>query len=174
MGNDNRNPALKGYFMSHRLIYFPGLVVVCFLMIGSFYFQIMQGILPCPLCILQRICFGLLAVWFFIGFFIPHNQSYLKWLLNSLIILTTVLGMILASRQLWLQHFSLSKGGECGVSLQYMLQVLPLKEVMSHIFNNSAECANSNAVFLFLDMAAWSFLGFLLLMIWTIVFSFKK
>ena len=78
---------------------------------------------------------------------------------------TALLGILLAGRQVWLQFFFPGDPAECGVSIQYMLQVLTFKEMAQKIFAGSAECTQRGWEFLQLNMAEWSFIWFILLLI---------
>jgi disulfide bond formation protein DsbB len=161
--------------MSIRLTYFIGLILVCLILATSVSLQIFDGILPCPLCTLQRLCFALIGLFCLIGI-ILHKKRWGRFLINSLSSLTAILGIVLAGRQVWLQQFHAADGGECGVSLQYMFRVLPLNEVMQKIFAGSAECSQRGIAFLSLNMAEWAllcFLGFLLLIGYLVLKEFK-
>ena len=150
--------------MSIRLTYFLGLIGISLLLLTSVYLQFFKGIMPCPLCTLQRICFGFLGIVFLVGILF-HAHRISRFLINSLVIIFSILGLFLAGRQIWLQHFPTAAASECGVNLQYMMQALPIHEVMKKLFEGSAECATRGWEFLFLNMAEWAF-------IWFIVFLF--
>jgi len=152
--------------MSTRLTYLLGLVVVCSLLLASLYFQFFQGIMPCPLCTLQRFTFGILGILFLIGMFVYKKHSR-RLIINSLTTIFSVVGIMLAGRQVWLQHFPPADNSECGVSLQYMLQVLPVNEAISKIFAGSAECTQRGWEFLHLNMAEWALIWFLLFLLMT-------
>lgn len=145
--------------MSTRLMYLLGFLIVSFLVAMSVYLQVKEGIIPCPLCILQRISFGLLGLLFLIGLLLAA-QRWCRLLINFLSFLTAGIGIAFAGRQIWLQHFQTNNGGECGVSLQYMMKVLPLSEVMQKVFAGSAECSQRGWEFLSLNMAEWAFIWF--------------
>ena len=154
--------------MSIRSTYLLGLAIVSTLLLTSIYFQIFEGIMPCPLCTLQRISFGLLGILFLAGIFV-YSRRGLRILVNSLCGLTSILGIFLAGRQVWLQQFPSSDNSECGVSIQYMMQVLPMNEVIQKIFTGTAECTQRGWEFLQLNMAEWAlicFIGFMILSIW--------
>jgi disulfide bond formation protein DsbB len=153
--------------MAIRATYFLGFIIISTLLLTSLYFQMVQGIMPCPLCILQRITFGLLGILFLIGIFV-YAKPRLKLIISILCSLTSSLGVLLAGRQVWLQHFPSADASECGVSLQYMMQALPMHQVIQKVFTGSAECTQRGWEFLTLNMAEWSlicFIGFLILSI---------
>lgn len=145
--------------MITRYTYSVGFIVICLLIASSIYLQVVDGFEPCPLCTLQRITFGVLGVFFMVGI-IFNPRRIIGFILSILLLLSSILGLLFASRQIWLQHFS-TNNTECGVSLNYMLQVLPLNEVMKKVFTGSAECSQRGFVFLHLNTAEWAFIWFL-------------
>ncbi|RDI46547.1 disulfide bond formation protein B [Aquicella lusitana] len=159
--------------MSSRLLYFLGFVIICFLLATGFYLQYVDGIMPCPLCMLQRFCFAGLGILFFIGFFV-HAKPLARYTIDALSVLVSLLGILLAGRQIWLQHFSTAENSECGVSLQYMVQALPLHEVMQKIIAGSAECTQRGWEFLYLDMAEWSLIWFIFFLLLSLYLLLKK
>lgn len=142
-----------------RLTYWLGFAIALGLLGTSIYFQMIDGFIPCPLCTLQRFTFGLLGILFFIGLLLAAN--IVRSLLNYLIGLTSLLGMFLAGRQVWLQHFPPTDGTECSVSIQYMMQVLPITEVIKRVLSGGTECSQRGWELLHLNMAEWSFICFL-------------
>lgn len=150
--------------MSKRKIFTIGFLLISALMLTSLYLQYFDNFVPCALCTLQRFCFILLGGLFFIGILATR-----KHILTQIILLFSVfasgLGIFFAGRQVWLQHFPPPSGSECGVSLEYMLKVLPLNEVLQKVFYASAECSQVGFSFLSLNMAEWSLL-------WFVVFLF--
>lgn len=147
--------------MSTRLIYSFGLILICGLLGFSVYLQFFQGILPCALCTLQRLTFGLLGIFFLFGMIIAEKRL-LSLIINTFIFLTSGLGIFLAGRQIWLQHFPPADGTECGVSIEYMMQVLPWHQVVQKVIAGSTECSQRGWEFLSLNMAEWALIWFIL------------
>lgn len=145
-----------------RPTYFLTFIVISGLLLFSLYLQFYQGILPCPLCSLQRIAFLLIAVLSFITA-ILFRFRLLRLLFNFVTFIVADLGILLAGRQIWLQHFPPPGSGECSPSLQYMMQVLPMNEVIQKVFTGSSECSDVSWSFLSINMAEWAVLWFILL-----------
>jgi disulfide bond formation protein DsbB len=157
--------------MTTRSFYLLGLIIICSVLSTSLYFQYVDGILPCPLCTLQRITFVLLGSVFLAGLLLPNKRRG-RFITNTLATFIALIGIGLAGRQVWLQHFPSANSNECGVSLQYMMQVLPLQEVVQKIFQGTAECTQRGWEFLSLNMAEWAlicFSGFFLLSIYLLI-----
>jgi disulfide bond formation protein DsbB len=159
--------------MSIRTTYFFGFIVISAILLTSLYFQFFQGMMPCPLCTLQRICFGTLGVLFLIGIATYARHGF-RLMINALCAIFALLGVLLAGRQVWLQHFPSADASECGVSLQYMMQVLPMHEVMQKIFTGSAECTARGWEFLRMNMAEWALILFVVFAVWSIRLFVKE
>lgn len=145
--------------MSQRTAYLFGFLIVLAILGMGFYLEYYEGIMPCPLCTLQRICFAVCGVLFFIGIFLSRKRLACI-IINLLAVVFSGLGLGLAARQLWIQHFPGAGSGECGVSLNYMLSVLPIRDVAERVFSGSAECSQRGWEFLNLNIPEWSLLVF--------------
>ena len=158
--------------MKVKTIYLLNFVIVFVILALALYLEFFHGLIPCPLCLLQRGAFYLLSIFFILGF-IFHKRKYFLILINSLCVITTLLGITVAGRQIWLQSFSTSQGEECSASIHYLLQVLPLQEVAKKIFAGSADCNKIDWTFLSLSMAQWSMLAFVFFFCMSITLFFK-
>lgn len=150
--------------MSTRLIYFLGFILISGLLGVSVYLQLFQGIQPCALCTLQRLAFALLGMTFLFGSLFAKNRT-LQHLVNGLLFIFSGIGIFLAGRQIWLQHFPPADGTECGVSIQYMMQVLPWHEVLQKVIAGSTECTQRGWEFLSLNMAEWALVWFTMMLL---------
>jgi len=150
-----------------RALHFIGLLAVVLLLGLSEYVQIHDGVIPCPLCLLQRFVLAALGVIFFFGMAATLRKLG-QWSAALLVLLFSSLGILLAGRQVWLQHLPASQAPDCGMSLQYLLQALPFWEAIKKVLIGSAECSQKTWEFLHLSLAEWSlawFVFFILLAI---------
>jgi disulfide bond formation protein DsbB len=69
-------------------------------------------------------------------------------------------GAALATRQVWLQSLPKDQVPACGMSLNYMLDSLPLTDVVRKVFEGSGECAEKGWEFLHLSIAGWTLVFF--------------
>jgi disulfide bond formation protein DsbB len=160
--------------MSIRSAYFLGFIAVCILLLTSIYLQVFDGIMPCPLCTLQRVMFGVVGLLFFIGLLV-HARKLPRMIINSLVGFSSLIGMALAGRQVWLQNFPQANSNECEVSLQYMMQVLPWNQLLQKIFAGNTECSKKGVWdFLYLNMAEWALICFGLFLLLTIYLFLKE
>jgi disulfide bond formation protein DsbB len=142
-----------------RTRYFFAFIAIAVLLSYSFYVQTYEGFQPCPLCSLQRLAFGLVGLSFLLGF-LTYRYKITRLIYCSTGLLFAIAGFALAARQTWIQLYPSSDTSECGVSLQYMLQVLPWHEVAKKILAGTAECSQRAWSLLGFSMAEWSALCF--------------
>lgn len=154
--------------LAPRLMYFYAFISIIAMFFVALYLEYFKGVTPCPLCLLQRVMLAALGIVFFIGF-ACKTKRLRGVILGSFSLLFSVCGALLAGRQTWIQYSPTNQNGDCGVSLQYMLQVLPLDQVIKKIFQGTAECSTVNWSLFGLSMAEWSliiFIVFALFSLW--------
>ena len=139
--------------------------LVCAALIGfAYYLQFAEDLEPCPLCIFQRIAFLAMGIVFLIAMFHnPGRAGAAGYALVQLVIGGA--GAVLAARQIWLQSLPKDQVPACGMGLNYMLDTLPLTDVVRRVFEGSGECAEKGWVFLHLSIAGWTFVFFVALVV---------
>lgn len=157
--------------MSSRIIFFISFLFICALLAFTYYLEA-TGFTPCPLCILQRYTLILLGVIFLLASIFALRKLSI-YFFSFLATIVSLLGIGLSGRQVWLQH-SPNLQESCGASLQYMLQVFPIKRVLQEVFAGSAECTVKGWEFLSLSLAEWSLICFSLLLIVSISQIFRN
>jgi disulfide bond formation protein DsbB len=152
---------------SVRLSYFIACLLCVALMLFSIYLQVNAGLQPCALCVLQRGSLILLAAIFLLGASLKLKNVG-RVLMGGLATLGSLLGVLLSSRQVWLQHLPSNSEETCAASLQYMLKVLPFDQVIKKIFHGSPECAQKGWMFLSFSLAEWSLACFVIFLIFSL------
>jgi disulfide bond formation protein DsbB len=122
------------------------------------YLQHAVGLEPCPMCIVQRYLFVLVALVAAIGAVLPAATA--RWS-GALMALLSLTGAGVAARQSWLQWFP-PEITACGRDLFGMIESFPLRRVIPMLFRGSGDCSAVDWTFLGLTIANWSFLNFLL------------
>jgi disulfide bond formation protein DsbB len=109
---------------------------------------------PCPLCILQRVAVIGMGVVFLLAAL--HNPAgAFARVYTGLIGLIALAGVAVAARHMWILAQPPGAVAECGASLDYMMDVLPLHEVLGKVLAGSGECAKVTWEFLGISMPAW-------------------
>ena len=141
--------------MSSRLPFLSGFLVCMALIAIALYLQQVEGLEPCPLCILQRIAFIAMGICFFVAF--VHNPSHRgRRVYGALVTLFGLFGIAIAGRHVWLQNIPAAQVPECGPGLEYLWETIPLTQFLQTVFQGSGECAEIAWQFLWLTMPEWS------------------
>lgn len=125
------------------------------------YLQHVEGLEPCPMCIVQRYAMVLVVLAALLGVVWPS-----RWLGSSLsavgVVVLSGFGAFVAARQSFLQWFP-PEEASCGRDLYGMIETFPLQRVIPMIFKGSGDCSAIDWTFLTLTIANWSFLNFCLI-----------
>jgi disulfide bond formation protein DsbB len=120
----------------------------------ALFAQYVQGLEPCPLCILQRVAVMAAGVLFLVAaLHDPAERGARAY--GVLIDLVAMAGIVIAARHIWIMAQPPGSVAECGASLDYMMEVLPLHEVLAKVLTGSGECAKLDWQFLGLNMPTW-------------------
>jgi disulfide bond formation protein DsbB len=134
-------------------------VLVCAALLGyAWYAQTVLNLEPCPLCIFQRVGIAAVGVLFLIA--AVHDPR--RWgapVYGTLIVLAALITMGVAARHVWIQHQPEGTVAACGATLNYMLDVFPLTDVIRKVLTGSGECAKVTWRFWGLSMPAWVFIS---------------
>jgi len=144
---------------------FLGFFACTLLMSYALYAEHFLGLEPCPMCILQRISTILLGLTFLLGCF-PFSSRFSRLLIGSLISITSLSGILVASRHVWLQNLPPEKVPGCGPGLDFMVENFAFTEVFEMVFSGSGECANVDWSFIGLSMPAWVIVSLSLLLVY--------
>jgi len=112
------------------------------------------GLEPCPLCILQRVAVMVAGALFLVAALHDSAERGAR-VYGALIDLAALAGILVAARHMWIMAQPPGSVAECGASLDYMMDVLPLHEVLAKVLSGSGECAKLDWQFAGLNMPTW-------------------
>lgn len=135
----------------------------CVLLLAfGYYLQYVQGLEPCPLCLVQRgFFYAVMIVLALAALHGPKRKAAVFY--SSLVFLLALGGAATAGRQVWLQSLPPDKVPQCGPDLYFMLQNFPLSRTLEKLFTGTGECAVVDWSFLGLSIAGWSLAWFVAL-----------
>lgn len=138
----------------------------------ALYMQHVAFLDPCPLCILQRLAYLAAAIAMVPALIRPGSGL---WTAVSAVGygLAALVGAAIAAWHVRLQNLPADQVPDCGPGLEYMLETLPLRDVLSQIFQGSGECADVVWTFMGLSMPGWSLVMFVLMTV-TVVFWWRS
>jgi disulfide bond formation protein DsbB len=138
----------------------------CAALIGyALFVQYVQGLEPCPLCILQRVAVMVVGALFLIAALHDPAERGAR-IYGVLIDLAALAGIVVAARHMWIMAQPPGSVAECGASLDYMMDVLPLHEVLMKVLSGSGECAKLDWQFAGLNMPTWVLMTLVALGTW--------
>lgn len=127
------------------------------LLVFGLYLQHVVGLVPCPMCIVQRYALITVTLLAFLASLSAKKSAHL--LLSALLLLTSGFGAFVAARQSWLQWFP-PEVVSCGRDFYGMIETFPLQRLVPMIFKGGGDCTVVDWTFLGGSIANWSFLCF--------------
>ena len=123
---------------SHHVHFAAGLGGLTFVAFAVFHLQERLGLLPCPLCVIQRIFFILFSLTA-LAAALHRPAGALRWLWAGLLGLWAALGAAVAAWQVYLTYNPLA--AECGISPEErFLNGLPLAKWWPAMFEANGDC----------------------------------
>jgi protein dithiol:quinone oxidoreductase len=135
------------------------------------YLQHVQGLEPCPMCIVQRYALILVAVIAGITALTRKKGVLVSGLV--LMLLASGFGAFVAARQSWLQWYP-PESASCGRDFYGMIETFPLKRAIPMIFKGSGDCTKIDWTFLGLSIANWSFVCFVVIVLIALVLAARQ
>jgi disulfide bond formation protein DsbB len=142
-----------------------GFLACACLLAYAYYAQYVMHLEPCPLCIFQRIGIFVLAVIFLIAA-LHDPAAFGRRVYTGFLSLAALATIGVALRHLYIQSLPPDAVPACGASLDFMLKVFSISEVLVKVLTGSGECAKVTWEFLGLAMPAWVLISAAALGIW--------
>ena len=137
-----------------RPLNFAGFLACVSMMAYALYAEHVLLLMPCPLCVFQRLAVISLGIIFLTAAL--HNPSGVgRRIYAALMLIAAAGGVGVAGRHVWLQNLPPEDVPSCGPGFDYIIDSFPLSEALSLIFTGSGECASIDWSFLGLSMPAW-------------------
>ena len=140
-----------------RRVLLAFVAAVAALLLYGVYLQEVVGLVPCPMCIVQRYAMLLLAACAAVGAAARSRGAHMAAALG--VLMCAAGGAFVAVRQSWLQWYP-PEVTSCGRDFYGMVENFPLQRVIPMIFRGSGDCTKVDWTFLGGTIANWSFLWF--------------
>lgn len=121
------------------------------------YLQEVVGLVPCPMCIVQRYALIFVAACALLTG--ATGKKGLQITGTIVVAVLAVSGAYVAARQSWLQWYP-PEVVSCGRDLYGMIEAFPLQRVIPMIFKGGGDCSKVDWTFVGGTIANWSFLWF--------------
>jgi disulfide bond formation protein DsbB len=137
-----------------RILNFAGFFSCAGMMAYALYAEHVLYLMPCPLCVFERLAVISLGVVFLVAAL--HNPSGKgRFAYTGLMVLATGAGVAVAGWHVWIQNLPADEVPSCGPGFEYIIDQFPLADALKMIFTGSGECASIDWIFLGLSMPAW-------------------
>lgn len=130
------------------------------LMAVALFMEHVMGLEPCPLCILQRIIVIVTGLITLIAAIHGPGSNGIRTY-GGLTSVSAFTGAGVSVRHLWLQSLPEDEVPACGASLDYLLDVFPLTDVLAMVLQGDGTCAEVLWIFLGISIPGWTLIAFL-------------
>jgi disulfide bond formation protein DsbB len=159
--------------MTARRANLLGFVACACLLAYAYYAQFVLHLDPCPLCIFQRVGVFALGVVFLAA--AGHDPvGWARRLYAALLAFAALATIGVAVRQLYLQSLPPDQVPACGASLDFMMKVFSLGEVLRKVLTGSGECAVVTWRFLGLAMPGWVLIAAMVLGVYGVWVNLRR
>jgi disulfide bond formation protein DsbB len=128
---------------------------------AGYYIQHGLGIEPCPLCIVQRLAFVAVGMAALLGLVLAAGRAA-AIVLAALTSLLAMAGAGVAAWHLWIKA-NPPESFSCGRPFAWMIENMPLTQVVPKLFKGEADCLQESWTLLGLGIPHWSLILFLIL-----------
>jgi protein dithiol:quinone oxidoreductase len=140
--------------LTRRMANFSAAGVCALLLAYAYYLQHFTGLEPCPLCIFQRVAVFALGAVFLLAAL--HNPQGVGARVYAVLIgLVALAGSGVALRHIYIQNLPPGTVPECGATLDFMLEIFPVWDVITRVLTASGECGKVDWSFAGLSMPWW-------------------
>lgn len=145
--------------LGFRALSLLGALGCAFAMAFALYLEHFRGLEPCSMCIFQRVAMIAAGAVFLLGA-LHGPRGWGRWVYAGGAAMAASAGAGIAARHVWLQSLPPDQVPACAPSLDYLMDMLPLQEVVTMILKGEGSCAKINAAWLGLSLPAWTFVAF--------------
>jgi disulfide bond formation protein DsbB len=158
----------------HPRTVFGAIFALCtgFVLTAIFYFQQELGLEPCPMCILSRYTFIIIAAVSLVAAIHGPRGLPLK-VYAGLVAVLGAIGIGISARHSYLQHFP-PKIESCGADLDFLINTLPMSQAFPRIFQGTGSCSKVDWSFLGLSIPEWAGVWFLVFAAGTLWLAFIR
>lgn len=158
--------------VSRRTANALGLAACAALMAYALYAQYGLDLAPCPLCIFQRIAVIATGALFLLAAL--HDPGRLgARVYGALIAVAALLGIAICARHIWIQAQPPGTVAACGADLDYLLDIMPVTDVVTKVLTGSGECGKIDWQLLGLSMPWWVAIALGTLAVWALAVNFR-
>lgn len=158
---------------STRQLFLLALLGCIGLLAIALYLEHVVGLVPCPLCHVQRVAVLMFAVACLVA--TVHNPALCGQRVYAVLAaLAASFGIATAGRQIWLQGLPKDQLPSCLPPLEFMLEAFPLQDIIAKMLHGTADCAEVNWTLLGFNLAELSMVSFIIMLVFSLFLLFRK
>ena len=127
----------------------------------AFYFEHVQGLQPCPLCLMQRLCTFIFGFFCLMGMFLLTLKRAKHIAVIQMGV--TLAGIFFVIFQLWLQSLPPDQTPVCMPAFDALVHYFSWDQVLKALLWGTGECGEVTWRWLGLSMPGWSAVYFVLM-----------
>jgi disulfide bond formation protein DsbB len=147
-----------------RKLFLAGFLLCLSMLLIAGYFQFVDHLEPCPLCIIQRVIVLVAGIIFLVAAIHNPRQWGLR-VYGFLISATAATGLAVAGRHVWLQSLPADQVPSCGPGLNFIIDNFPIADAISMVMRGSGECAEVVWTLMGLSIPGWTAVAFTAMLI---------
>lgn len=145
---------------SYRSLQILG-ALACFGGLGfAYYLQFFHDLEPCPMCIFQRLAMLAAGLGFALAALHAPEGGVGRGVYAALTLAASGSGAAIAGRHVWLQSLPEDQVPACGPTLDYLMDVMPLADVLTTVLRGDGNCAVIDAAWLGISLPGWTLVAF--------------
>jgi disulfide bond formation protein DsbB len=159
---------------SFRAQYLAGFVLSYAMIGAALYIEHGMLMMPCPLCMLQRIAFAALGFVFLLGGLHAPKGAGGRRAYGVLALVPAAAGAYLAGKHVWIQSLPASEVPQCtNMSLDFMVEAMGPLKALATAMQGSGECAKVDAIF-GVSIPVWALAWFVVLGGFALYAAFRR
>jgi len=166
-------PFLSSFAHDRRRANLLGFIACVGLMGYALYAQFHLHLMPCLLCIFQRIAVIVLGI-LFLAAALHSPKTWGAKVYGLLQFLIAGAGGAVALRHIYVQHLPEDMAPPCGPGFGYLFSHLPFGQFLVQVFTGSADCSIITWTFLGMTMPEWLLIWFVVLGIGGLWVNWRK
>ncbi|MFP5307876.1 MAG: disulfide bond formation protein B [Gammaproteobacteria bacterium] len=153
--------------LNFRILAVGGFLACAIGMAFALYLEHFRNYEPCPMCIFQRVAMIAAGLVFLAGA-LHGPRGGGRWLYAGFAALASAAGAAIAGRHVWLQSLPPDLVPACGPTLDYLLGMLPVMEVITMVLKGDGNCAVIDAQWLGISLPGWTLIAFVVLALYAV------
>ncbi len=158
---------------STRQLFLLALLGCVGLLAVALYLEHVVGLIPCPLCHVQRVAVLMFALVCLLA--TVHNPARCGQRIYAVLAaLAASFGIATAGRQIWLQGLPKDQLPACLPPFEFMLEAFPIQEIIAKMLHGTADCAEINWTLFGFSIAELSMVSFIVMLVFSLLIALRK